>query len=76
MYMQSVMLLAVEAGLDTCAQEFWAGYPKTIGRTLGLADEVMLFSGMALGYRDPEAPINHLRTRREPVDEFASFIGF
>ena len=27
MYLQTVMLLAVEAGLATCAQECWAMYP-------------------------------------------------
>ena len=76
MYMQTVMLLAVEAGLDTCAQEFWAGYPKAIGKALALPEELMLFSGMALGYRDPAAPINEVRTKREAVEDFASFIGF
>jgi hypothetical protein len=36
----------------------------------------MLFSGMALGYRDPEAPINSLRTSRDPFDGFAHLQGF
>ena len=39
MYMQTVMLLAVERGLATCAQEFWARYPKTVARACGLPDE-------------------------------------
>src|SRR3990167_4958577 len=49
MYMQNVMLLAVEAGLDTCAQEFWARYPLTVAKAVGLPDDHMVFSGMALG---------------------------
>jgi hypothetical protein len=36
----------------------------------------MLFSGMALGYRDETAPINTLRTDRAPLQEFASLHGF
>ena len=76
MYMQSVMLLAVERGLDTCSQEFWANYPKTVGSFLGLPDDYMLFSGMALGYRDTDHPINTLRTRREPFEDFAEMRGF
>ncbi len=76
MYMQTVMLLAVERGLDTCAQEFWARLPKTVGDFLGLADDQMLFSGMALGYRDEAHPINTLRTRREAIDDFAMLRGF
>jgi nitroreductase len=76
MFMQTVMLLAVERGLDTCAQEFWARVPKTVASFVGLPDDHMLFSGMALGYRDETAPINRLRTRREPVEAFAHFHGF
>ena len=76
MYMQTVMLLAVERGLDTCAQEFWARLPKTVGDFLGLQDDHMLFSGMALGYRDEAHPINGLRTRRDTVEEFAEMRGF
>jgi len=76
MFMQTLMLLAVEAGLDTCAQEAWARWPKTVMDFLGLPDDQMLFSGMALGWRDPDAPINGLRTRRGPLEEYATFIGF
>ena len=76
MYMQTVMLLAVERGLDTCAQEFWARLPKTVGDFIGLPEDHMLFSGMALGYRDDTAPINTLRTRRDPFDVFAEMRGF
>lgn len=76
MYMQTVMLLAVERGLDTCAQEYWANYPQTVGAALNLPPELMLFSGMALGYRDPQAPINALRTRREPFAAYATMTGF
>jgi len=76
MYMQTLMLLAVERGLDSCAQEFWARYPKTVAAFLGLADDQMVFSGMALGYRDEAAPINHWRTRRDPLDVWCEMRGF
>lgn len=76
MYMQTVMLLAVERGLATCAQEFWARYPKTVAEHIGLPDDHMLFSGMALGWADETAPINGLRTRRDPFDVWATMSGF
>ncbi|MDB5457180.1 MAG: nitroreductase, partial [Caulobacter sp.] len=44
MYMQTVMLLAVERGLDTCAQEFWSQYAKTVSDFLDLPDDHMVFS--------------------------------
>ncbi|MDB5431556.1 MAG: nitroreductase family protein [Caulobacter sp.] len=76
MYMQSLMLLAVERGLATCAQEFWARYPTAVADSLGVADDHILFSGMALGYADEDAPINALRTRRDPFDVWAEMRGF
>ena len=76
MFMQTVMLLAVEQGLDTCAQEFWARVPQTVSAFIGLPEDHMLFSGMALGYRDDTAPINTLRTRRDPFEDFAELRGF
>jgi len=76
MYMQSFMLLAVEAGLATCAQEYWARYPQTVARFLNLPDDHMLFSGMALGYADESAPINNWRTRRDPLEVWAELQGF
>lgn len=76
MYMQTVMLLARERGLHTCAQEAWSVWYPTIGAFLQVPPELMLFSGMALGHRDESAPINRLRTDRAPVEEFAELRGF
>jgi len=76
MLMQTIMLLAVERGLDTCPQESWSDFPDTVAKHCGLADDVILFSGMALGYRDPDHPLNSLRTDRAGVDDFVTFKGF
>ena len=76
MYMQSVMLLAREHGLHTCAQEIWSLWPRTVGEYLELPSNLMLFAGMALGYGDPSHPVNSLRTDRAPLEEFASLRGF
>lgn len=76
MYMQTVMLLAAERGLDTCAQEYWARYPQTVADLVGLPEDHMLFSGMALGYRDESHPINTLRSARDPFETWAELKGF
>jgi nitroreductase len=75
MYLQSVMLLLKEEGLDSCPQECWAVYPETIGQFLNIPPERMLFTGMAIGYADPNAPVNKLVARRAPLEEFAEFRG-
>ncbi|MGH8178945.1 MAG: nitroreductase [Steroidobacter sp.] len=76
MFMQNIMLLAREQGLHTCAQEAWAVWHRTVGEFLRLPAEQMLFCGMALGYRDENAPINSLRTDRAALEEFATLRGF
>ncbi|HEX4153788.1 MAG TPA: nitroreductase [Steroidobacteraceae bacterium] len=73
MFMQNIMLLARERGLDTCPQESWASWHRTIREFLGLPAELMLFCGLAIGYRDETAAINRLRTERAPLEEFATF---
>jgi hypothetical protein len=47
-----------------------------VGEALALPETEMLFSGMALGRRDPDHPINSLRTRRERLEDLAVFSGF
>jgi nitroreductase len=76
MFMQNIMLLAREHGLHTCAQESWAVWHKSVAEFLAMPPELMLFCGMALGYRDESAPINRLRTDRAPLEEFATLRGF
>ncbi len=75
MYLQNVMLLAVEAGLATCAQECWAMYPETVGAAIAMPAERMLFCGMAIGYEDPEAPANRLRSERADTGEWLTVRG-
>jgi nitroreductase len=75
MFLQTVMLLLRAEGLDSCAQECWSTYPQTITSFLGTPPERMLFTGMAIGYADPEHPINKLVTRRAPLEAFAQFRG-
>ena len=72
MYLQNVMLLAVEAGLATCAQECWAMYPATVEAFLGTPAERMLFCGMAIGYEDTGVAANRLRTARADAAEWLS----
>ena len=74
MFLQTVMLLAREHGLHTCPQEAWAMWPKAIAAHLDPPPELMLFCGLAVGYMDPEHPLNGLRTDRAEVEKFCTFI--
>lgn len=73
MYLQTVMLLAQEAGLATCAQESWSGFARTVEEALATDPALILFCGIAIGYPDPAAPVNALRSDRADPDEFLVF---
>ena len=75
MYLQTLMLLLREAGLDSCPQECWAIYPATIRGFLGVPDDRMLFTGMAIGFKDDADPANAARADRAPLADFATFRG-
>ena len=74
MYLQTFMLLAQEAGIDTCPQEYWAVRHQSVREFVGAPDEEMLFCGMAIGHADPDAPINALVSERMPLDQWATFL--
>ncbi|MFT4570930.1 MAG: nitroreductase [Hyphomicrobiaceae bacterium] len=74
MFLQTLMLLAREEGLDTCPQEAWAARAGAVTEFVQAPEELTLFCGMALGYRDDSAAVNRLVTEREPLDAWAQFL--
>jgi nitroreductase len=74
MFLQTFMLLAKEAGLDTCAQEAWSIKHDSVSQFVKSSDEDILFCGMSIGYQDKDAPVNSLVSERRPIDEWAKFL--
>jgi nitroreductase len=76
MFLQSVMLMARQLGLDTCPQAAWVPFHSLVRRHTGATADQAFVCGMALGYADPAAPVNTFKPARIAVDEFAHFEGF
>ena len=74
MSVKQALQLAQEAGLDTCAQEAWANRSQAVAQFVGAEDDLMLFCGMAIGHKDPEAAVNSLVADRAPLDTWAKFV--
>jgi nitroreductase len=74
MFLQTFMLLAEEAGLNTCAQEAWAMKSESVSKFLNADESDMLFCGLALGYKDPDHKINKLKSKRRPINDWAKFV--
>lgn len=75
MFIQSVMLAALEEGMATCPQAALGQYPNLIKDALGYSRDTLLICGMALGYEDKTAPVNSYRTPREEVENFTRFFA-
>jgi nitroreductase len=77
MWLQTIMLLLREEGLDSCPQEWMSLYARLIKREIGVSDEEqILFCGIAIGHRDPDAPVNTFERPRVPLDEQVRFAGW
>ena len=74
MFLQNLMLLAQEIGIDTCAQEAWAMKATSVSQFVGSPEDEMLFCGMAIGYKDADAPINQLKSKRRPLEEWTKIL--
>lgn len=74
LWLQTVMLLLVEAGLGSCAQEAWSAYPETVRRVAGIPDDHLLFCGLAIGWPDPGAPVNAFPNDRAPLEDTVRFL--
>jgi nitroreductase len=72
MFLENIMLLAREHGLDTCPQEAWAMFHPDIREYLSVPQNELIFCGMALGRADENAPVSALVTERAPLAEFAT----
>ncbi|MCB2058342.1 MAG: nitroreductase [Novosphingobium sp.] len=76
MWLQSVLLLLREEGLDSCAQEAWAVYQKQVREVVDIPEDHIFFCGVAIGWRDAEAAVNRFPVPRVPVDQAVRWEGF
>ena len=74
MFLQTFMLLAQEAGIDTCAQEAWAMKNDSVSEFVGSDKNDILFCGLAMGHKDEDAVINQLSSERRPIEQWAKFL--
>lgn len=73
MFVQNVMLAAVDRGLATCPQASIAEHPDIVRAQLNIPAQRALVCGMSLGYADPSAGVNRYRTARAAVDSFTQW---
>ena len=67
--LQSIMLLAREHGLHTAPQGWWRNWTSVSHELLDIPEGQHVMVGLALGYANPDAPVNSLRADRATPDE-------
>ena len=72
---QTVCLLAPARGLGSCILAASVRYPALIRETLQIQEGKAVIIGIALGYPDSEAPVNHFIRERATPDEFITWVG-
>ena len=75
MTLYGLMLAAQAQGLATCAIGAMASYPNLIRQHLALDASSHIVCGMALGYADPDAPVNQTQTTRCALDDYFKVVG-
>lgn len=73
-FLQTIALVARSFGLDTCIQAAFSEYHKTISEELKISADRQIICGLAMGYRDENAPENNFPTERAPLEDFVRFV--
>lgn len=73
---QNLMLTANSLGLGTCPIGFILRYDEAIRRELGISDEMEIVLAIALGYPDPDSPINRFKSSRDSLEQLVTWVGF
>jgi nitroreductase len=71
---QTLCLLAHNQGLGTCFLACSVRFPAILRSILPDAENKLMVAGIALGYPDREAPINHFERERTPLDEIVTWV--
>lgn len=73
MYIQTVMLAALDHDLGTCPQASLIEYPDIVRQHLNLSSKYRLVCGMSMGYPDLNHPVNNYRVKRVSAREFTKW---
>lgn len=73
-YLQSLMLLAQEFGLDTCPQGSTTEFGRVVADVLKTPDNLALLYSVVIGYAKEDAKINTYQPARANLKEYVTFI--
>ena len=66
---QTIMLLCEQYGLSTCSIVAWALQHNIVRNALNIDQNELIFCGMAIGYKNDQAPVNQFKRDRMSFEE-------
>ncbi len=73
--LQTLALAAHDKGLGTCIMASAVHYADLLRRHGGIPEDRRIVMGAALGYPDPEAPINRFERQRADLGSIVQWVG-
>ena len=73
-FLQTFCLLAHDKGLGTCIMAAMVTYPDIARELFGVSADKLLVMGAALGWPDPDAPVNCFERQRGSMDDFVTWV--
>ncbi len=74
MFLQNIMIAARPFGLETCPQAAFLIFHDVLQRRLSIPPEQTIVCGMALGYPDPDDPVNTFSPERMALEEHVTWV--
>lgn len=75
-FMHAICLVAWSYGLGTCIMNQGVRFPEVVRRCAHIPDSKQLIICITIGYPERDFPANEIKSKREPVDNFANWCGF
>ena len=73
-FLQTFCLLAHDRGLGTCILAAMVSYPQIVRELFSIPENKLFVMGAALGWPDPDAPVNCFERERGSLDEFVRWV--
>jgi len=73
---QTICLVALSYGIGTCIMGQGVMYPQVIRKYLNIPETENIHICITMGYPESDAPVNTLRTKREPLEKNTRWFGF
>ena len=75
-FSQTLCLVALKYGLGTCIEDQGVMFPEVVRGFARIPDSKRIAAGIAIGYPDWDFPANRVETKREPVENVVTWLGF